>query len=304
MVARSVGMTEDGLLESLREDMLRREMLRGADRAGARARRCWPGSSGCATTRSAAGGPWSCSADAIAVARARRRRRSRPISRTTKDKWQTPEYRRITVVELRPADFAGEAAGRARRRSAPSTTRGIAEFRMPEQREVTQLLAPDEATAKAAVELVAGRQDADEVARRAGRQRCHRRGAGGDDAASSCRPSWRRPSSRCGPGQVSPPVQSLFGWHVFRLDGSCRQRPCRSSGKRPELRAASCGCDAAAERLPELGNRWRTPSPVAKSLEAAAAAGRCHGAPGRGDGPPGSRPRRQGLPRRPADRPR
>lgn len=266
LIARSVGISEDAFLEQMRAEMVRNEMLRAVTQPvvtpDALARQVWlrdnEARSGRALVVLDAGIEVADPDDATLAA----------FLEENKASWQTPEFRGFTVALLTPQEFAEEAAVTEEAVRADYDAR-VAEFRTPERRETRQLLAPDEATAKeAAALLAAGRSPAEVAAEMAAK------GVSSEALGAMTRdqlpPELADAIFALQPGQDSAPVQSLFGWHIFRLDRieleSTVPFETARAGIEQQLRLA-----AAAERLPELGNKLEDAIAGGGAIEDAAA---------------------------------
>lgn len=266
LIARSVGVGEDAFLEQIRADMVRNDLVRGVTQPATApailARQMWLYDN---ETRS--GRALVVRDSAIEVPEPDEAALSGYLE-ANKSRWQTQEYRSFTVAMLRPQDFAADATVDEAAVRAEYDAR-IAEFRTPERRETRQILAPDEETAKAAAALLAGGRSPAEVA-------AEMAGRGVSSEALGAMARDQLPAELADaifalqPGQDSAPVQSLFGWHVFRLE---RVEP-ETTVPFEEARAAieqQLRMNAAAEHLPDLGNKLEDAIAGGAALEDAAA---------------------------------
>ena len=132
-----------------------------------------------------------------------------------KDRFMAPEYRALTYLTLRPEDLLDEVLASEQEITEAYEAR-LAEFTVPPSREVEQIVVGDEATAK----TIAGRlkdggdfyavakelADMDKASVKLGRMLK-------DDL----------PEKAAGPvfalasGQISEPVETGLGWHIFRV---------------------------------------------------------------------------------------
>jgi len=267
MIARSQGMTEDGLLESIRADLVRQEVIRTlTDPIAAPAllaRELWHHAN-----ESRRGRALVVLSDTIEVAPPDEATLTAHLEET-KQRWQSPELRALTVVRLRPSDLAGEIEVSEEDVRAEYDSR-IDEFREPERREVAQLLAPDEAIAQEAADLVAnGRTFAGVV------ELLGEKGVTTETLGAMTREQLPGPLGDTvyglSVGQVSAPVSSGFGWHIFRLDSiiPAATRPFESV--RAQL-TEELKLRAAADRLPDLSNQLEDAIAGGSSLEDAAIA--------------------------------
>ncbi len=264
LVARSQGMTEDQLLETIRADLVRQHLIRALTAPVAApdvlARQLWLHANETRTGRLLV-----VLADAIEV--------SSPDDATLaayleahKEDWQTAELRSLTLVQLRPADFADEIEVTEEQLRAEYDAR-MDEFREPERREVTQLLAPDRATAEDAAALVAnGKSFADAAAELA------ERGVTSERLGAMRREQLPDELAEAvfalAPGGVSAPVESAFGWHLFELEAVLPERTRPFTAVREEL-ARELRLRAAADQLPDLANMLEDAIAEGASLEAA-----------------------------------
>ena len=183
------------------------------------------------------------------------------------DRYQAPDYRRGVVVGLEPDDLVDEiAVDDARLRETYEQRR--AGLTRPERRKLAQLLAPDEATAMRLAEKIDGGASLADVAEEA--------------AADGVSYSTIGPVSRAdlpdalaeaafalSEDAVSAPVQSDFGFHLFRLieveEGSVVPFEDASAEIEAELKRRD-----AANQLPDLAARLDDEIAAGESLEVAA----------------------------------
>ncbi len=130
-------------------------------------------------------------------------------------RFTAPEYRRLAFIHVAPEDIVGEVAVSDEEIRAEYDDRRD-EFTRPERRTVDQILTPDEATARAAhAQLMEGR-DFVAVAE----------GVAGMSAGEVSLGTVTRNDVfgnladtvfGLDAGEIGAPVQSPFGWHVFRV---------------------------------------------------------------------------------------
>jgi peptidyl-prolyl cis-trans isomerase D len=266
LVARSLGLTEDAYLETIRAELLRRELLAGITAPLAApmtlARQMWIHGNEARRGRALIVG-----FAAIEVGEPEEATLAAYLERT-KERWQTAERRKAVVALLRPADLLDEIAVEEDAVRAEYEAR-IGEFRTPERREVTQLLAPDEATAKAAAELVAGGKTFAEAAA-ALADKGVSSGSLGAMTRGQLPPELAAPIFALATGEVGAPAQSPFGWHLFRLDAVAPERTEPFETVKEELRR-QLALQQAADRLPDLANVLEDAIAGGASLEDAAA---------------------------------
>jgi peptidyl-prolyl cis-trans isomerase D len=265
LMARSLGMTEDGYIDTVRDEMLRRELLSGITAPIAApdvlARQLW-----LRDNEKRAGRALIVLASAVAVGEPDEAALTTYLE-DHKTNYQRPELRKLTLAQLRPADFADEQQVSDDEIRAEYDAR-IADFRIPEQREVTQLLAPDEATARQAGELIKSGKTMEQVGTELGSKvTIQSLGAMRRDQlpAELADPIYKLVSK----GDVSEPARSAFGWHVFRLEGIVPEVTVPFEGKRAELEH-ELKLRKAAEVLPDLVNQLEDAIAGGASLEDAA----------------------------------
>lgn len=182
--------------------------------------------------------------------------------------YAAPEYRSLTVLVLRPEELAEEIEiDEAELRAAYDAR--IESYRTPEQRRIEQLLAPDEATARRAAELVASGQSFEAAAAALKAEGVERsevgplaRGdlpAGLDEAAFSL-----------AEGAVSEPIQSAFGWHLLRVTEIQPEKTQPFEEVRDELER-ELALERAQEQLPDLATRLDDEIAAGTPLEEAGA---------------------------------
>ena len=265
LVVRSSGLSEEAFLEALRSDMLRERLLGGltaplaAPLGLVRQLHAFEGEQRTAQAlvvpyeTAAVGEPDDATLEAYREANAER--------------WQAPEYRNGVVVALRAQDLADEIEVSEDAVREEYEDR-LAEFRTPERREVEQLLAADEGAIREAAELVAsGRSLPDAAEALAGR------GVQSAPLGTVTRGLLPDPLDGAifalGAGEVSAPVQSPFGWHLFRVAAIEAESVVPLAEKRDELHR-ELALRQAADQLPALGNALEDEIAAGTPLEEAA----------------------------------
>jgi parvulin-like peptidyl-prolyl isomerase len=124
-----------------------------------------------------------------------------------------PEYRALTFVTLKPEDLVDEVDVSEEEIQAAYQSR-TGEFRTPERRTVEQLLASDQAKIEQAAERLAAGATFEQVASEIEGVRVDQLGTvkKGDLPAAFEQAIFSQTE-----GQTSAPVNSAFGWHIFRV---------------------------------------------------------------------------------------
>jgi len=130
------------------------------------------------------------------------------------DQFMAPEMRTITFVRLTPAELAAKAPVTDAEIEEEYRAR-LAEFRVAERRELEQILAPDEAAAKAARAKIEGGAALADVAAEAG-QSAEQVKLGALTQADLV-PELSTPVFALPQGGLSEAIQSPFGWHVIKV---------------------------------------------------------------------------------------
>jgi peptidyl-prolyl cis-trans isomerase D len=166
------------------------------------------------------------------------------------DRYTAPEYRGITLVPLRPEDLRDEieisdaalaAAYRDRER----------DFATPGRREVAQLLAEGPDLLERARGLLADGRSLDEVAAELGDDVIvDDLGAVGEGELPG---ELEEVVFALGEGGIGGPVESAFGWHLFRV-GEIRERSVRPLAEVADALRAELLDFEAIHRLPSLAN--------------------------------------------------
>ncbi|MGH6942950.1 MAG: SurA N-terminal domain-containing protein [Geminicoccaceae bacterium] len=132
------------------------------------------------------------------------------------EQYRAPEYRKITFVALRPEDLVA-GIGVAEERIEEAYQTRIDQFRTPEQRTVEQLLAPDEKTIQEAARQLADGRSLQAIA-----EAMKDKGVVWDELGTVAKGNLPADLEKAifgtNQGEVSAPVKSSFGWHLFRVD--------------------------------------------------------------------------------------
>jgi peptidyl-prolyl cis-trans isomerase D len=178
-----------------------------------------------------------------------------------------PEYRKITFVTLAPEDLLEEVAISDEQVEAAYQER-IEQYRTPERRVVEQLLASEKATIEQAAERVAGGASFEAVAQEIEGITSERFNelAKGDLPADV-----EGPVFALGEGEVSEPVESAFGWHLFRVSKVQPETTTPLAEVQDELRRELALAEAG-NRLPSLANQLDDELAAGLGLEEAARA--------------------------------
>jgi peptidyl-prolyl cis-trans isomerase D len=166
------------------------------------------------------------------------------------DRFTAPEYRKVTFVTLEPEDLLDEVATSDEQVEAAYQER-LAQYRTPERRTVEQLLAPDQATIEQAAERVAAGASFEAVAEEIEEVTTDRFESitKGDLPAD-----LEEAVLALGEGEVSRPVESAFGWHLFRVSEIQPETTKPLAEVRDDL-ARELALAEASERLPSLANQ-------------------------------------------------
>jgi peptidyl-prolyl cis-trans isomerase D len=186
-----------------------------------------------------------------------------------KDKYTTPELRKLTFVTLQPEDLVGEVEVSDQQVEAEYQAK-IDRYRSPERRTVAQLLAPDKATIEKAAQQVTEGTGFEQVASALADQGVHN-----DQLDDITRPDLPPELAdvvfALSEGEVSQPVQSPFGWHLFKVSKITPEAVVPLSVVHDEL-AKELALNEAKDRLPDLATKLDDQLAAGDSLAAAAAA--------------------------------
>jgi peptidyl-prolyl cis-trans isomerase D len=190
-----------------------------------------------------------------------------PFLKEHEDQFTAPEYRKVTFVTLAPEDLLDEVAISDEQVETEYQER-IAQYRTPERRTVEQLLATDQATIEQAAERVAGGASFEAVAKEIEGITPDRF----DELAKGDLPAdLEEAVFALGEGEVSQPVESAFGWHLFRVSGIQPETTTPLAEVRDELRRELALAEAG-NRLPSLANQLDDELAAGLGLEEAARA--------------------------------
>ena len=166
--------------------------------------------------------------------------------------YTTPEYRRLTLITLAAEDLVDEVDVSQAEIEAEYQAR-IDSYRTPERRTVEQLLAPDGAAIEKAAQQVAEGASFDEVA-----QTLSAEGVSADDlgqlTATDLPPRPSEAIFALAEGEVSRPVESPFGWHLFRVTEVLPEEVVPLAEARDEI-ARELALAEARDRLPNFATR-------------------------------------------------
>ncbi len=182
-------------------------------------------------------------------------------------RFRVPELRTVELVvlgvdELVPESMPDEATLRA------AYAEREAAYTEPETRTATQLLAADRETIEEAARLLAeGKSPQEIVAALEGRGLTL--STIGPVARGLLPEALDEALFALAPGAVSPPVQSLLGWHLLRLDG-VTPRTVRPFEEVREQLALELARRAAADRLPQVADQLDDALAAGESLAQAA----------------------------------
>ncbi len=182
-----------------------------------------------------------------------------------KDRFRRPEYRKVTLVRIRPEDLLAEIAVPEEEVRALYEQRRAA-LERPERRAVQQLIAEEEAVARTALERIQAGQSPEEVASALPGVRL----VSLDPVEESGLPEeLAELVFALGEGEVGGPVATPFGWHVVQV---VRIQP---AGAPPfaevrEALARELARRMAADQLPQLAADVDDALAAGDSLEEAA----------------------------------
>lgn len=264
----SSGLTEEGYLASLRQDVMRGTLTNGV--------------SGAAVVPQAL-------VDAIYRYRNEKRRGRYVVIETAsttdvpeptdedlqafhdanQGRFTAPEYRAITLITLEPDDLIGEIEVTEDRIATEYQDR-IERYRTPERRTVEQLLALDRETIDAAARRVEEGEGLAEVAETMTDQ-----GVSFDDLGSVTRNDLPgelgAAAFALSEGEIGAPVQSPFGWHLFRVSAIEPEKIVPLDELHGEL-AEELALTEARDRLPGFANQLDDELAAGVPLSEAAAA--------------------------------
>ena len=180
------------------------------------------------------------------------------------DAFQAPETRRFLLLELRPADIAKDVTIDETRLREEYEHR-LAEYRTPEKRDLEQLLASDETTIRDAQLRAEAGQSFTEIAAALSASGLRREALTGV-AQGSLPAVFEAPIAALAPGQVSEPVRSDFGWHLFRLS-AIHPESVEPFEQHRDALARELALAAAQDQIPDLANAFEDQIAGGASLE-------------------------------------
>ncbi|MEZ5859383.1 MAG: peptidyl-prolyl cis-trans isomerase [Geminicoccaceae bacterium] len=185
------------------------------------------------------------------------------------DAFQAPEYRTVTLVTLTADDIVDEIEiDEARLREEYEARADF--YTTPERRRVGQLLASDRETIEEArLALEEGAVFAELADSMTDRGLTY--GPLGPTAREDLPPEFADAIFALGPDEVSEPVQSAFGWHLFRLIEVEPETVRSFEDARDEIRR-DLALDRAIDQLPDLASALDDGIAAGESLEEAALA--------------------------------
>jgi peptidyl-prolyl cis-trans isomerase D len=128
-------------------------------------------------------------------------------------RYQSPEYRAVTLVRMSPDDVAGDITVSEDDISQDFQSRAN-EFDVPEKRHLEQIIFADQAAAKAAAEQIkAGQSFADAAQKATGKAP----GDLGTVAKNEMLPALAGGAFDAPEGGVAVPMQTAFGWHLLHV---------------------------------------------------------------------------------------
>ncbi len=169
-----------------------------------------------------------------------------------KEKYTTPELRKLTFVTLQPEDLVDEIEISDQQIEAEYQAR-LERYRTPERRTVAQLLAPDQATIEKAAQQLAEGSSFEQVATALADQGVH-----SDQLGDITKPDLPAELADAvfalSADEVSQPVQSPFGWHLFEVSKITPEAVVPLATVHDDL-AKELALAEAKDRLPDLATR-------------------------------------------------
>ncbi|MEZ5905847.1 MAG: peptidyl-prolyl cis-trans isomerase [Geminicoccaceae bacterium] len=185
------------------------------------------------------------------------------------DGFQAPEYRTVTLVTLTPEDLVDEIQiDEAKLREEYAARADF--YTTPERRRVGQLLASDRETIDAARRALDEGAVFAELADSMADQGLTY-GPLGPTAKEDLPPEFADAIFALGPDEVSEPVESAFGWHLFRLIEVEPETVRSFDDVKDEIRR-DLAMDRAIDQLPDLASALDDGIAAGQSLEEAAVA--------------------------------
>ena len=168
------------------------------------------------------------------------------------DKYTTPQYRKLTFITLKPEDLVGEVTVSDDQVKAEYQAR-IDSYRTPEQRKVAELLAPDRATIDKAEQQVTAGKSFEEVAAGLADQGLHSEQLG-ELTRKDLPPEIADVVFGLSENQISQPVQSPLGWHLFKVSAITPEAVVPLDVIHDDL-AKELALREAKDRLPDVATR-------------------------------------------------
>jgi peptidyl-prolyl cis-trans isomerase D len=169
-----------------------------------------------------------------------------------KDKYTVPELRRLTFITLKPEDLVKDVSVSDEQIKAEYQAH-LDRYRSPERRKVVQLLAPDQATAEKAAQQLAQGESVDQVAKAFADKGVHSIDLG-EITKSDLPPELTDKVFALSAGEVSKPVQSPFGWHLFKVTAITPEAVVPLSVVHDDI-AKELALNKAKDRLPDAATK-------------------------------------------------
>lgn len=183
------------------------------------------------------------------------------------DQFRAPEYHGLTFITLEPEDLLDEVEIGDEAIEQIYQER-METYRTPERRAVQQLLASERAAIERAAELVREGKSFEEVATELADQGVTRTPLG-DVAKDDLPEGLSDPVFALQQDVVSAPVESPFGWHLFRVTEIKPEQVTPLKKVRDEIRRELALVEAG-ERLPSLANSLDDELAAGQTIEEAA----------------------------------
>jgi peptidyl-prolyl cis-trans isomerase D len=185
------------------------------------------------------------------------------------EQFRAPEYRGLTFITLVPEDLLDEVAisDEAIRQTYDDRMQS---YHTPERRTVQQLLATEREAIEQAARLVREGKSFEEVASALADQGVTQTSLG-EVTRDELPGGLSDPVFALESGALSEPVESPFGWHLFRVSEIKPEQVTPLDEVRDEIRK-ELALEEAAERLPSLANALDDELAAGQSIEEAASA--------------------------------
>ena len=183
------------------------------------------------------------------------------------ERFTAPQYRALTFVTLKAEDLVDEVEVSEEDVASAYESR-IGEFRKPERRTVEQLRSAEQATIEQAAERLAAGATPEQVASAIDGVSVDQLGtvSRGDLPAEFEETIFALPQ-----GEVSDPVESPFGWHLFRV-GAIEPEETVPLAEAHDQLARELALEQASERLPDFAAQLDDELAAGTSLREAARA--------------------------------